>query len=740
MTKGGAFIELELVPGICFPMGSESIIWRVISVDAEAKTAVIYADSSVCWKTYDESDRDVTWSECSLRFWLNGEYYETAFSDEEKAAIVKCKISTPDFRNPENGEVQATGGADTEDYVWLLSNEEYRSVRNVHGIRYAYGTDYWLRSPGSAQAKAAMLCNNGRISMEGEKVNVKAGVRPALKINLEAPLFKAKQEAPASDNGKLTIRIPQLTIRDDIVIRCSTGAEEVDIPEGVTEIAGGCFNFCGELSKVTLPSTLKILGDSSFRRCINLESIDIPAGVEMIGPRPYDSQKPQVCHVANSNVLIGSVLYCEGVEDIVIPEGITELPAFCITRKRYLETLTLPSTLRKISSEGIVDCEALETVTVKSSSIEYAEDIFRGCYNLRFTPDMFRNTGRLSDAFLRNVDVCGPEELAFCLMYQEGERWRAALAERINEENADAVMQAIVKHIEETDIADFQTGLTAVFIADYAGSIKPGTIEAFLNTAQGRECYETAQLIQAAEAARNENEALDTAALKLCSRKELNAELAKLKASAKNYPAPPRESAMCYSRARDSYMLHKYTCSCCGKEGYMNVAKIHYQDSEMLADPIIRYKMFIEDFNILGYRAELSEYCENCVGEKGDNGEWIKKQPGPVVMSIWLSDEDEPVVYCPNPYRCEPRDLLLAQEFLAGKRTVAALSKPNHFKRQNECNDADTIMRAVMNVFSTRKEDSYDRADYVDLDNIPGGDLEKYKEELERGNRFYGRL
>ena len=62
----------------------------------------------------------------------------------------------------------------------------------------------------------------------------------------------------------------------------SRTAKKAQIPEGVEEIYGALKNF-EQLTEVSLPSTLRVLGDESFYSCRALSSITIPSSVNVIG-------------------------------------------------------------------------------------------------------------------------------------------------------------------------------------------------------------------------------------------------------------------------------------------------------------------------------------------------------------------------------------------------------------------------------------------------------------------------
>lgn len=104
-----------------------------------------------------------TWAESSIRYWLNNEFFEASFSDEEKAMIPTVNITTP-----RNETTQVSGGADTTDRVFLLSMDEAKSnmqdvqftewalekfrltIEEPYRNRYSkYKPVWWLRSPGN---------------------------------------------------------------------------------------------------------------------------------------------------------------------------------------------------------------------------------------------------------------------------------------------------------------------------------------------------------------------------------------------------------------------------------------------------------------------------------------------------------------------------------------------------------------------------------------------------------------
>ncbi|MBQ7501128.1 hypothetical protein IJT93_00230 [bacterium] len=140
-------------------------------------------------KPYNERYCDVTWSDCTLRRWLNGEFLQKAFNESEQSLI---KISSlPNNASPS-----------TEDPVFLLSIDEakrlfsdnekrmakptaYAIKNGAHADKYNGSAMWWLRSHVESGCLANHVDYGGCIS-RGISVNIDdVTVRPAFRISLK---------------------------------------------------------------------------------------------------------------------------------------------------------------------------------------------------------------------------------------------------------------------------------------------------------------------------------------------------------------------------------------------------------------------------------------------------------------------------------------------------------------------------------------------------------------------------
>ena len=187
-----------------------AIEWIVLDDDKANKKKLLISKYIIDCKCYNEIRDKVTWETCTLRKWLNNDFYNTAFNNDEKNKIVATTLNQ--MNNPNNDK--SKGGNATNDKVFLLSIDEIRKYFNQQGLTpdnqklAAVPTDYakskdnngeklwvnndntvwhngygyfWLRSPGAYQRDAAGVDSNGGLDIDGRYVDVKViGVRPAI--------------------------------------------------------------------------------------------------------------------------------------------------------------------------------------------------------------------------------------------------------------------------------------------------------------------------------------------------------------------------------------------------------------------------------------------------------------------------------------------------------------------------------------------------------------------------------
>ena len=151
--------------------------WYII--DKTNENCTLLCKGIVECKRYHEENRDITWHSCTLRRWLNNEFFNE-FAAEEKKLIADTTIV-----NSDNAKYETRGGIKTVDKIFLLSLDEAEKYM-MNKKFFAINQMWWLRSPGYQRSSAALVNSNGSLNDLGFYVNYYYGVRPALNLKFES--------------------------------------------------------------------------------------------------------------------------------------------------------------------------------------------------------------------------------------------------------------------------------------------------------------------------------------------------------------------------------------------------------------------------------------------------------------------------------------------------------------------------------------------------------------------------
>ena len=189
-------------------------------------------------------------------------------------------------------------------------------------------------------------------------------------------------------------------------------ATEVVVPATVNgyPVVGiyGAFKDNSTITKVTLPESIKTIGDASFENCYNLENVNIPSSVTIIGSRAfYQCKKMGNVTIPEGVVHIGeyAFFYCKNITEITLPStlkqttfylfGYTGLKKVVISEEfeyiyactfydcNDLEEITIPSSVKKIGVNAFRECSSLNKVILSEGLESIESEAFVACDNLR---------------------------------------------------------------------------------------------------------------------------------------------------------------------------------------------------------------------------------------------------------------------------------------------------------------------------------------------------------------------
>lgn len=206
----GNYVSFGTYPQTKAGNDATPIEWLVLARDGNK--ALLISRYGLDAQRYNKDTTSVTWETCTLRTWLNGTFYNKAFSSAEQAAILTTNVDNS--KNQCYSGWSTNGWKNTQDKVFLLSyaeankyfgvtyynssNTKSRVAPTAYAIAHGAWTSssdktadsvnagwWWLRSPGSDQRSAAYVFADG--SLDDLSVGSdSASVRPALWVNIEA--------------------------------------------------------------------------------------------------------------------------------------------------------------------------------------------------------------------------------------------------------------------------------------------------------------------------------------------------------------------------------------------------------------------------------------------------------------------------------------------------------------------------------------------------------------------------
>ncbi len=155
-------------------------------------------------------------------------------------------------------------------------------------------------------------------------------------------------EIPAMRNG-----YPIVAIDDTAFAGCSF-INELTIPKTVKTIGQYAFAGCSSLKTLTLSESLTEIPSGAFNACTSLTEVDVPEGVESIGELAF----------AN----------CTALENIELPETLTSIGVSAFEECNALKEINIPSNVSSIGDMAFLDCASLEKITADNNESFVVEE------------------------------------------------------------------------------------------------------------------------------------------------------------------------------------------------------------------------------------------------------------------------------------------------------------------------------------------------------------------------------
>lgn len=174
---------------------------------------------------------------------------------------------------------------------------------------------------------------------------------------------------------EITLHEGLLSIESGAFFRCNH-MKSIVLPNSLQEIGSidnrmkndkyswpkGVF-YSEELTTITLPKNLRVIGDNAFNNCVNMKSISLPDGLKLIGE--------------------GAFYSCSSLEAIAIPGSVEEISKNTFEECKNLKDVTLAQGVRIIGYLAFYECESLVNINIPDSIETIHDEVFSNCKSLK---------------------------------------------------------------------------------------------------------------------------------------------------------------------------------------------------------------------------------------------------------------------------------------------------------------------------------------------------------------------
>lgn len=178
------------------------------------------------------------------------------------------------------------------------------------------------------------------------------------------------EQAFAYDQNLREVTIPSSVKRIGNLAFTDCGfLKTVHFSEGLEEIGESAFSYARSLTGITLPASLRTIGAFAFESCTGLKSVRIPAGV--------------------TSLPMGVFSYCDQLSNVTFAEGLTSIGENAFDGCVSLIHLRLPRSLTEIGYHAFAGCSALETLYIPQETARINPNAFVNEYG--FEPNTSAN-------------------------------------------------------------------------------------------------------------------------------------------------------------------------------------------------------------------------------------------------------------------------------------------------------------------------------------------------------------
>lgn len=159
----------------------------------------------------------------------------------------------------------------------------------------------------------------------------------------------------------------------------------VTFPDSLTYIDGWAFAFCSSLTSISIPNTVTDINPNAFKDCTGLISLTIPNSVTYIGSNAFDGCNNISYLNYNTNTFSPTLISHNNLQTVVIGDSVTSIPANAFQNATNLSHVTIGSSVTSIGDYAFCFCSSLNTiVALPDNAPSLGSNVFYGTPNTKY--------------------------------------------------------------------------------------------------------------------------------------------------------------------------------------------------------------------------------------------------------------------------------------------------------------------------------------------------------------------